>query len=252
MRGKGSPPRYSGIWTGITPAYAGKSLFQPTVFLRARDHPRVCGEKLTPRRSGSLNLGSPPRMRGKVIRCSICQRGSGITPAYAGKRHLVMDTSPLCRDHPRVCGEKFTKPVCKTLAEGSPPRMRGKAGKLIPFYVDEGITPAYAGKRRYHYMLCYPLWDHPRVCGEKCHSRLRAASAEGSPPRMRGKEAAGKLCPVGGGITPAYAGKRQSGELHLQQARDHPRICGEKPCAHIPAVCYIGSPPRMRGKVMRR
>ena len=119
---------------------------------------------------------------------------------------------------------------------------------MIPFYVDEGITPAYAGKRRYHYMLCYPLWDHPRVCGEKCHSRLRAASAEGSPPRMRGKEAAGKLCPVGGGITPAYAGKRQSGELHLQQARDHPRICGEKPCAHIPAVCYIGSPPRMRGK----
>ena len=131
MRGKGSPPRYSGIWTGITPAYAGKSLFQPTVFLRARDHPRVCGEKLTPRRSGSLNLGSPPRMRGKVIRCSICQRGSGITPAYAGKRHLVMDTSPLCRDHPRVCGEKFTKPVCKTLAEGSPPRMRGKACKEI-------------------------------------------------------------------------------------------------------------------------
>ena len=88
--------------------------------------------------------------------------------------------------------------------------MRGKAGKLIPFYVDEGITPAYAGKRRYHYMLCYPLWDHPRVCGEKCHSRLRAASAEGSPPRMRGKVRPLLDTIRDNGITPAYAGKSLS------------------------------------------
>ena len=155
-------------------------------------------------------------------------------------------------DHPRVCGEKWAGLCTQRSSTGSPPRMRGKASPDNDNQAITRITPAYAGKRVAAQIFRNLDRDHPRVCGEKCHSRLRAASAEGSPPRMRGKEAAGKLCPVGGGITPAYAGKRQSGELHLQQARDHPRICGEKPCAHIPAVCYIGSPPRMRGKVMRR
>ena len=45
MRGKAVRPAKPAKGPGITPAYAGKSLFQPTVFLRARDHPRVCGEK---------------------------------------------------------------------------------------------------------------------------------------------------------------------------------------------------------------
>ena len=45
--------------------------------------------------------------------------------------------------------------------------MRGKAGKLIPFYVDEGITPAYAGKSFGVACLIPMSQDHPRVCGEK-------------------------------------------------------------------------------------
>ena len=65
--------------------------------------------------------------------------------------------------------------------------MRGKA------YADEGdiknigITPAYAGKSPLIGFDCTLIRDHPRVCGEKCHSLFLAASAEGSPPRMRGK-----------------------------------------------------------------
>ncbi len=31
-----------------------------------RDHPRVCGEKLTAARTTVENIGSPPRMRGKA------------------------------------------------------------------------------------------------------------------------------------------------------------------------------------------
>ena len=33
---------------------------------QSKDHPRVCGEKDSPDLSMLLNVGSPPRMRGKV------------------------------------------------------------------------------------------------------------------------------------------------------------------------------------------
>ncbi len=47
--------------------------------------------------------------------------------------------------------------------------MRGKEGDLVPIYLDEGITPAYAGKSRYARFFRMFCWDHPRVCGEKAN-----------------------------------------------------------------------------------
>ena len=70
----GSPPRMRGkvyllcllpIRTGITPAYAGKSLAQCFVRFSLRDHPRVCGEKFCKWLQEPNTMGSPPRMRGK-------------------------------------------------------------------------------------------------------------------------------------------------------------------------------------------
>ena len=67
---------------------------------------------------------------------------------------------------------------------------------------------------------------------------------------MRGKEAACKLCTVGGGITPAYAGKSPKSRPASGPERDHPRVCGEK--FDNPKIVYSekGSPPRMRGKAV--
>ena len=51
---QGSPPHMRGkevvsglqhLPAGITPAYAGKRTYSPTVFCRFWDHPRICGEK---------------------------------------------------------------------------------------------------------------------------------------------------------------------------------------------------------------
>ena len=70
---------------GITPAYAGKSI---TVMLHTsspEDHPRVCGEKSDQLSGVDLQLGSPPRMRGKVNKFNEPLRRGGITPACAGK-----------------------------------------------------------------------------------------------------------------------------------------------------------------------
>ena len=91
-----------------------------------------------------------------------------------------------------------------------------------------GITPAYAGKSK----------------------RLAACAqtAEGSPPRMRGKVNGGIGRTEMFGITPAYAGKRTALQRQQSQSWDHPRVCGEKVTLVRLSASVQGSPPRMRGK----
>ena len=98
----GSPPRMRGkaVQSGmahttrrITPAYAGKSSLIVVSRLKSRDHPRVCGEKRVPPRIALGDMGSPPRMRGKVFQEVQSREKVGITPAYAGKSPAVRMTS---------------------------------------------------------------------------------------------------------------------------------------------------------------
>ena len=168
-------------------------------------------------------------MRGKVAHRTEPYAAKGITPAYAGKSILPVDSRTAAQDHPRVCGEKHFFGQCGTALRGSPPRMRGKASSSLPFLNGFRITPAYAGKRISSLLM-------PRI-------------SAGSPPRMRGKAHDEKNPCVGCGITPAYAGKRTQSGLHLPLWKDHPRVCGEK-SRLLCFLCNIeGSPPRMRGKV---
>ena len=89
MRGKVDRQLDVGVHAGITPACAGKSVWQRLPLAQARDHPRVCGEKNQSVENGWTGVGSPPRMRGKAAAVDI--------------------TSTLTRDHPRACGEKTKK-----------------------------------------------------------------------------------------------------------------------------------------------
>ena len=127
--------------------------------------------------------------------------------------------------------------------------MRGKAALCALDRAAVGITPAYAGKRTLVGECPKPLWDHPRVCGEKNNTAKTYSNMEGSPPRVRGKAQrhAGLLLPAG--ITPACAGKRRSIGRLSQPTRDHPRVCGEKALSTFSSRKNSGSPPRMRGKV---
>ena len=188
MRGKEVFYCYFSCFFGITPAYAGKSSTCCRWKSGRRDHPRVCGEKLLFFLLHVVNQGSPPRMRGKVLnhsdplitrritpayagkRCwrgfSACL-GGGITPAYAGKSVKRDEFARVERDHPRVCGEKYSTTFTCKCGLGSPPRMRGKAFTKSFEEHGFGITPAYAGKS-----------------SKKEHQRK---AVPGSPPRMRGK-----------------------------------------------------------------
>ena len=167
-------------------------------------------------------------MRGKGGMSNCKTKGVGITPAYAGKSLCQPDTPTSAEDHPRVCGEKLLMRLLGTMRGGSPPRMRGKAQPLSSIQMAMGITPAYAGKRRWNTRRRWPRRDHPRVCGEK-----PALVGSCVPPRW---------------ITPAYAGKR-CGDLACEmKMKDHPRVCGEKRGLLNRCKPEQGSPPRMRGK----
>ena len=106
--------------------------------------------------------------------------------------------------------------------------MRGKVLVLVVEDLHSGITPAYAGKRSFLDLHPNPVWDHPRVCGEKVWRDVKRAAKAGSPPRMRGKVTLRLRKFVPDGITPAYAGKSDGGLQLDRDLRDHPRVCGEK------------------------
>ena len=91
---------------------------------------------------------------------------------------------------------------------GSPPRMRGKAGKHRGHVPASRITPAYAGKSPGDENRQDAARDHPRVCGEKKIANSDELAVEGSPPRMRGKVLKNRVKSGQPRITPAYAGKR--------------------------------------------
>ena len=94
----GSPPHVRGkdrctvsaaYHAGITPACAGKSGSLRFSTARCRDHPRMCGEKLTWYNE-----------QGDYVR---------ITPACAGKSVQLSEHQCRSWDHPRRCGEKTKK-----------------------------------------------------------------------------------------------------------------------------------------------
>ena len=69
---------------------------------------------------------------------------------------------------------------------------------------------------------------------------------------MRGKAWGALLTATKFGITPAYAGKSACTQIIVTHGRDHPRVCGEKYKTEFFDVTATGSPPRMRGKGIKR
>ena len=106
MRGKDFMPGDPFENFRITPAYAGKSGAISDYIGYVKDHPRLCGEKITGVFYGAKGVGSPPPMRGKECYTNGSCAVHRITPAYAGKRRRRHRNKGQGRDHPRLCGEK--------------------------------------------------------------------------------------------------------------------------------------------------
>ena len=77
-----------------------------------------------------------------------------------------MDSQPLKRAHPRVCGENSFGLLAVAGVVGSSPRVRGKLnyGNVRTFVA--GLIPACAGKTLGKLAISPRNGAHPRVCGE--------------------------------------------------------------------------------------
>ena len=151
---------------------------------------------------------------------------------------------------------------------GSSPRMRGTLPVSCIRITSLGIIPAHAGNT--HIMVGYLAGteDHPRACGEHFDHKGETLPAQGSSPRMRGTQVAGRLGQFHVGIIPAHAGNTGKVAVFIepptgiipahagntstcretsQETRDHPRACGEHGDYADYAIRNKGSSPRMRG-----
>ena len=151
----GSPPRVRGKPlplpplsqpVRITPACAGKTKSERENWQERTDHPRVCGENPIQLALYRLNLGSPPRVRGKLRPLLFTRCLPRITPACAGKTTAPGARCGSMTDHPRVCGENWSSGLSLGGAVGSPPRVRGKLREATGRLPKIRITPACAGK----------------------------------------------------------------------------------------------------------
>ena len=186
-------------------------------------------------------------MRGAPRRCAVLRPRDGIIPAYAGSTRGRRARRTRRRDHPRVCGEHFTRFSAQLTSSGSSPRMRGAPVKHVPVRKLWGIIPAYAGSTSSAGIGASMSRDHPRVCGEHYAEEFVGRYAEGSSPRMRG--ALSPAVPIirWDGIIPAYAGSTSAPLGGPTTCRDHPRVCGEHDALLWLRFATSGSSPRMRG-----
>ena len=128
--------------------------------------------------------------------------------------------------------------------------MRGKRKALIVDDEARRITPADAGKTRCFLPHACVFQDHPRGCGENINWDCCQTNGAGSPPRMRGKRLPSNAQTAMRGITPADAGKTIWFRSQSACRWDHPRGCGENRTDPKSAEERLGSPPRMRGKLL--
>ena len=213
----GSPPHTRGKaygilfitgWARITPAHAGKSVYNVLYCVLHGDHPRTRGEKFLGDFKNQAFTGSPPHTRGKGAMQAITPTATRITPAHAGKRYTIRSRWFAIEDHPRTRGEKVQRLTRHSRTRGSPPHTRGKGYILWLKYTRYGITPAHAGKSVLTFCAGIYYRDHPRTRGEKEEGFVYDDRLGGSPPHTRGK---GNICCYDltvCRITPAHAGKR--------------------------------------------
>ena len=186
-------------------------------------------------------------MRGTPTRPTRQPSRPGIIPAYAGNTMTCPCIATNSRDHPRVCGEHFSKQVRTVVYVGSSPRMRGTRVHEIGDIGFHGIIPAYAGNTGTSVSPSCGGRDHPRVCGEHAAAVPNISFVPGSSPRMRGIRLWPRIHHSRPGIIPAYAGNTCWLIPTNAMTGDHPRVCGEHIKQLVAGFSEQGSSPRMRG-----
>ena len=111
------------------------------------------------------------------------------------------------------------------------------------------IIPAHAGQTKKAHGTCWTSSDHPRACGANRSGSREHFRGDGSSPRMRGKRGMIRQGGLYFRIIPAHAGQTSAALRQRHTRTDHPRACGANGADKRVGVGYLGSSPRMRGKL---
>ena len=209
----------------------------------------MCGENGPPRGPGRGDVGSSPRVRGKLSKGQEDGLASRLIPACAGKTRPRTPWTGSRWAHPRVCGENPLAAAEASADRGSSPRVRGKlvqAPRRLPL---DRLIPACAGKTPPWPESLWSPTAHPRVCGENPFPSRRAPHVAGSSPRVRGKPGDGPAAGARPRLIPACAGKTVRGAARFRSGGAHPRVCGENVRRALGKRGQWGSSPRVRGKL---
>ena len=218
-----------------------------------------------------FNLGSSPRVRGKLVGVGPCAVILRIIPARAGQTKRKPRGRTGLPDHPRACGANAADNATKIGNAGSSPRVRGKLFGGHGIHGEMRIIPARAGQTTSFHPPNAMSPDHPRACGANRTATTNEDVVIGSSPRVRGKRAdVRRICAQGRGSSPRVRGKlcgKQVGRCRVRiiparagQTRwpgsrrcaptDHPRACGANKTGIHLASYQVGSSPRVRGKLI--
>jgi len=152
---QGTPPRVWGrAFIGVTapsifrdtPTCVGKSIEPAVPSALAKGHPHVCGEEKSLDVKPRLELGTPPRVWGRVESDPHSETRGGDTPTCVGKRNILFCCVCTSEGHPHVCGEEWTAFMQEQAQTGTPPRVWGRElkGNVSDRY--KGDTPTCVGK----------------------------------------------------------------------------------------------------------
>ena len=146
-----------------------------------------------------------------------------------------------------MCGEHLSRPLMMLAPAGSSPHVRGALSTPEVEFPARGIIPACAGSTAPTSCHLRRGRDHPRMCGEHIVQSVTSICAPGSSPHVRGAPTTQGIVGDTYGIIPACAGSTGRIYAGLQQAGDHPRMCGEHNPSDDSHVDASGSSPHVRG-----
>ena len=146
----------------------------------------MCGDHSSTVIAKSHFWGSPPHVRGPLLRCFSIISRQGITPACAGTTCSIFSPCTSAWDHPRMCGVHRYSWTSGMGQLGSPPHVRGPLLPKVEKMKMVGITPACAGTTLQNHDRNAASRDHPRMCGDHSQCWTAKIISRGSPPHVRG------------------------------------------------------------------
>ena len=226
-RGKPSRRKTPTLNTGLIPAHAGKTGYQPHVSTPPSAHPRSRGENARYVSPQASSDGSSPLTRGKRNLCVFGHFSCRLIPAHAGKTAIQSAYKHSCSAHPRSRGENDGSRLALRRIVGSSPLTRGKRKLRSRWSSTSRLIPAHAGKTTRTPPQAMRTAAHPRSRGENENCSVLAVLTPGSSPLTRGKHEPRSppgCCP---GLIPAHAGKTDLALVSIDAREAHPRSRGE-------------------------